>query len=194
MILISMLVFLAVRQYGEAHLQGLSSVSTTTSHRAEDPQKANHLYHVLLAMAAVIVAGRLLGVAFRMIGQPKVIGEIVGGIMLGPSFLGWLSPPAHGYLLPAEIAPSLHLIAQFGVILYMFLVGLEFNTGLLRERGDAMVAISHASIVFPFLLGSCLALGLDVRGQRRQRFRGELRAGLLGVRLHLVDRNPPEDA
>src|SRR5262249_14262261 len=121
------------------------------------------LLHVLLALAAVVVVGRLLGRLFAYIGQPPVIGEVVGGILLGPSFLGWLAPAASSYLLPPSVAPFLGMVAQLGVILYMFLVGLELNDGLLRERAHATVAISHASIVVPFVLGSVLALGLYPR-------------------------------
>jgi len=89
-----------------------------------------------------------------------VIGEIVAGIMLGPSLLGWLSPEAMNFVLPREVGPYLGIIAQIGVILYMFLVGLDFNAGLLRSRAHATVAISHASIICPFLLGAVLALWL----------------------------------
>src|SRR5262249_7172419 len=121
------------------------------------------LLHVLLALAAVVVVGRLLGRLFAYIGQPPVIGEVVGGILLGPSFLGWLAPAASSYLLPPSVAPFLGMVAQLGVILYMFLVGLELNAGLLRERAHATVAISHASIVVPFILGAILALGLYPR-------------------------------
>jgi len=84
--------------------------------------------------------------------------------MLGPSLLGWVCRDWLGVatspLLPPEVAPYLSLIAQLGVILYMFLVGLEFNAGLLKSHAHAAVAISHASIIAPFLLGSLLALAL----------------------------------
>jgi Kef-type K+ transport system membrane component KefB len=118
------------------------------------------LLHTLLALAAVIVAGRLLGIAFRYVHQPPVIGEVLAGILLGPSLLGWVAPEAQAYLLPKEVAPYLGLIAQIGVILYMFVVGLELDSDELRKRGHATVAISHASIIAPFLLGGVLALAI----------------------------------
>jgi Kef-type K+ transport system membrane component KefB len=121
---------------------------------------ADALYHVLLALAAIMILGRLLGKAFQHFGQPRVIGEMVAGIMLGPSLLGQIWPAAKDFVLPESVAPNLGIIAQIGVILYMFLIGLELNAGMLRSRAHATVAISHASIVTPFLLGSLLALWL----------------------------------
>jgi Kef-type K+ transport system membrane component KefB len=155
-------IFFLVRGYGET----LSAPAAQKSNGATAVGVAQHsdiLLHVLLALAAVVVVGRLLGRLFAYIGQPPVIGEVVGGILLGPSFLGWLAPAASSYLLPPSVAPFLGMVAQLGVILYMFLVGLELNAGLLRERAHTTVAISHASIVVPFILGAMLALGLYPR-------------------------------
>jgi Kef-type K+ transport system membrane component KefB len=121
---------------------------------------ANVLLHVLLALATIIVVGRLLGTLFSRLGQPPVIGEVVAGILLGPSLLGYLSPEAMAFILPQEVMPHLGVLAQLGVILYMFLVGLDLNSELLHSRAHATVAISHASIVVPFLLGAALALWL----------------------------------
>jgi Kef-type K+ transport system membrane component KefB len=101
-----------------------------------------------------------MGKLFVHFEQPRVIGEMVAGIMLGPSLLGRIWPDAMHFILPTDVRPYLGIIAQIGVILYMFLVGLELNAGLLRARAHATVAISHASIVTPFLLGSMLALWL----------------------------------
>ena len=112
---------------------------------------------LLLALAAVVLVGRLLGVLFRRAGQPPVIGEVVGGILLGPSFLGLLSPATYHFLLPTEIAPLLSVVAQIGVIIYMFLIGLELNPELLRNRVKATLVISTSSILLPFLLGVGLA-------------------------------------
>jgi Kef-type K+ transport system membrane component KefB len=121
------------------------------------------LMHVLLALLVIVVTCRVTGLIFRYIGQPPVIGEVVAGIMLGPSLLGRLAPGVSTYLLPSEIAPFLGLVAQLGVILYMFLVGLDLDTTALLRRGHTAVAVSHASIVVPFLLGAGLALGLYSR-------------------------------
>src|SRR3954464_2219959 len=118
------------------------------------------LFHVLLALSAVIALGRVLGKAFTYVGQPPVIGEVVAGILLGPSLLGRLSPEGMDFLLPKDAAPHLGVIAQLGAILYMFIVGLELNTGQLRAIARSVFAVSHVSIVLPFVLGAGLALWL----------------------------------
>jgi K+:H+ antiporter len=121
---------------------------------------ADTLLHVLLALGVVILLARALGYVFRRLHQPAVIGEIIAGILLGPSLLGRMWPAASAFLLPKTVAPFLGTIAQLGVILYMFLVGLELDPALLRKRGHATVAISHASIIAPFVMGALLALWL----------------------------------
>jgi Kef-type K+ transport system membrane component KefB len=118
------------------------------------------MLHILLALAVVIAVARAGGMLFRMLRQPAVVGEIVEGIMLGPSVLGRVWPGAVEYLLPPTVAPFLDVLAQLGIILYMFLVGLELDPASVARHGRAAVAISHASIVAPFLLGTVLALVL----------------------------------
>src|SRR5438105_4488361 len=104
----------------------------------------NPLEHVLLALAAVILVGRLLGRAFVYMGQPPVIGEVVAGIVLGPSILGRLAPDIGAIILPSTVAPYLGMIAQLGVVLYMFLIGLEFDAARLRGRAFSAVVIAQA--------------------------------------------------
>lgn len=118
----------------------------------------NVFLHVLLALAVVIAAARAVGFVFRRLGQPPVIGEVIAGILLGPSLLGLVWPAASAYLLPASVAPFLSVIAQVGIVLYMFLVGLELNPAYLRRNPSTVLAISHASIILPFLLGAALSL------------------------------------
>lgn len=127
------------------------------------PASSEVLLHVLLALVVVILVARLLGAVFRRFNQPAVIGEVIAGVLLGPSLVGRVAPGISSYLLPATVAPFLGVLSQVGVILYMFLIGLELDTGLLRQRAHASVAISHASIIAPFLLGSGLALWLYPR-------------------------------
>jgi Kef-type K+ transport system membrane component KefB len=116
--------------------------------------------HLLLTLAVVIMLGRLVGWVFAHIGQPPVIGEVIAGIMLGPSLLARLVPDGPAWLLPPAVAPFLREIAQLGVILYMFLVGLELNLSQVRQRAAAALVVAHASIIVPFALGAGLALFL----------------------------------
>jgi len=164
MLLGAVALFLVVRSAGEA----LTAPATTLVAResaatAAGTASTDALFHVLLALAAVVLVGRLLGAVLRAFGQPPVIGEVLGGILLGPSLLGRVAPQVSTFVLPASVAPELSVVAQLGVVLYMFLVGLELNGDLLRRRAQATVAISHASIVAPFVLGSLLALYLYPR-------------------------------
>ncbi|MGI8979556.1 MAG: cation:proton antiporter [Pirellulaceae bacterium] len=118
------------------------------------------LAQLLLALIVLIVSCRCLGFVFRRLGQPPVIGEVIAGILLGPTLLGRVAPSALPYLLAPAAMPYLGMIAQLGIILYMFLIGLDFDIAALRSRGHAAAAISHASIIAPFILGALLALAL----------------------------------
>jgi Kef-type K+ transport system membrane component KefB/nucleotide-binding universal stress UspA family protein len=113
---------------------------------------------ILIELLVVIGLSRLMGFGFERIKQPLVIGEIVAGIMLGPSLLGWLAPATKAALFPAEALPSLGVLAQIGLIFFMFLIGLELNPKYLRGNLEIAVLISHVSILVPFCLGSALAL------------------------------------
>ena len=113
---------------------------------------------VLLALTVIMVTARIVGAIFSKLNQPAVIGEVVGGILLGPSLLGRFAPEAQAFLLPPSAAPMLNVIAQIGVILYMFLVGLELDLGLVRSSVKRTVGISIASILVPFAIGSALAV------------------------------------
>jgi Kef-type K+ transport system membrane component KefB len=147
---------LLINSYGET----LSVAAPKSANAQLEPTapKIDALLHVLIVLAAVILLGRLVGRFFIWVGQPQVMGEIVAGILLGPSLLGQLAPEAPARLLPPSAVPLLGIIAQLGVILYMFLVGLELNTSMLRTKAHATVAISHAGIVVPFVLGNLLAV------------------------------------
>ena len=123
------------------------------------PAHMDVLLHVLLTLAAIIALGRVLALALRWLHQPPVIGDILAGILLGPSLIG---VEASHVLLPAAAAPALGQIAQLGVILYMFLVGLESNLGG-GERLRQTVFISSAGMALPFALGLALAAFLHPR-------------------------------
>jgi Kef-type K+ transport system membrane component KefB len=163
MILAAVAIFLIIRDYGETLRAPGPTAPVSTTGSPVDAAGSNALSHVLLALAAVVVVGRLLGRAFVAIGQPPVIGEVLGGILLGPSLLGRVAPDVAAYILPGSVGPFLSVVAQLGVILYMFFVGLDLNLDPLRHRARAAVATSHASIVAPFVLGSLLAVYLYPR-------------------------------
>ena len=152
--------FLAINAVGERLKAPYGAAVATATYAATH---VNDLLHVLLALVVVVAAARILGTLFRIARQPPVVGEIIAGILLGPSLLGRIAPVTAGHLFPPTVAPFLNVLAQVGVILYMFLVGLELDPALLRKRGHATVAISHASIVVPFVLGALLALLLYPR-------------------------------
>ena len=116
------------------------------------------LAQLLLAIAVVVGACKIVGWLVQRVGQPAVIGEITAGILLGPSVLGALWPSGAAVLIPKAAVPQLNVVAQLGVIFFVFLAGLELNTRLLRGRGRLAVLVSHVSIAFPFLLGVGLAV------------------------------------
>lgn len=121
-------------------------------------QLGHPLSLLLMQLIVIVGAARLVGGLFRKIGQPSVVGEMVAGILLGPSLLGMVWPDSQSFLFPPSSMPALRLFSQIGVILYMFLVGIDLDLGHLRQKADATVLVSHASIVVPFFLGTALCL------------------------------------
>lgn len=115
---------------------------------------------LFLQMAVILATARLMAAAFRRAGQPEVIGEMAAGILLGPSLLGRISPAAMNGLFPADSLGPLLALSQLGLVLFMFLVGLEIRPDALKGSAKAVVLASQASIVAPFLLGGILAWGL----------------------------------
>lgn len=112
-----------------------------------------------LAQIVIILAlARVVGLALRKVNQPVVVGEMLSGILLGPSVLGALSPTAYLLLFPAGSVRFLAGVSQLGLVMFMFLVGLELRPGDLRGRGYAAILASHTSIVLPFFLGASLSL------------------------------------
>jgi Kef-type K+ transport system membrane component KefB len=121
------------------------------------------LFILVAQIAVIILASRAVGYLFQKMAQPQVIGEMLAGIMLGPSLLGWLAPGVSAALFPASSMSVLNAISQLGLVIFMFLVGLELNAKELRRHGQAAMLISHMSIVVPFVLASMLAIYLYPR-------------------------------
>ena len=115
---------------------------------------------LLMQIIVILLMAGLFRWLFRRMGQPPVMGEMVAGIVMGPSVLGLIYPEAVTFLFPASSMETLRQLSQIGVVLFMFIVGMEVNVRQLRERGSAAVMISHASIIVPFLLGATLSLFL----------------------------------
>jgi Kef-type K+ transport system membrane component KefB len=113
---------------------------------------------ILLAqIITIILVARLLGWVCKKIGQPTVIGEIVAGILLGPSLLGMHFPEFSAVLFPAKSLGNLNFLSQVGLILFMFTIGMELDLKMLKNKAKDVVIISHASIIVPFALGMGLA-------------------------------------
>jgi Kef-type K+ transport system membrane component KefB len=157
LILSAVVGFLLIRSVGEGMLASAPALPASAL-KAE--VKIDVLSHVLFALVVIILTARVVGVAFARLGQPPVIGEVLAGIFLGPSFLGAIAPETAERLFSPEVVGHLNILAQLGVILYLFVVGLELDTVQLRRQGLEALVIAAAGMVTPFLLGSALALGL----------------------------------
>jgi Kef-type K+ transport system membrane component KefB len=113
-----------------------------------------------LQMFVILAAGRGVGLLARRFGQPQVVGEMIAGVLLGPSLGGLLFPTAQAALFAPESLKILYVGSQLGVGLYMFLIGVEFQTDLLRSRARSAIAVSISGMVMPFVLGAALAIWL----------------------------------
>jgi Kef-type K+ transport system membrane component KefB len=115
---------------------------------------------LILQILVIIVVSRLLGWLMSLINQPTVIGEILAGIALGPSLLGMFFPEFTQFLFPVESLGNLEFLSQIGLILFMFIIGMELDMGVIKQRAGSAVFISNVSIVVPFVMGAALALFL----------------------------------
>lgn len=127
------------------------------------PAAQGVLFHLLLAAAVIVAAAAVGGRLARLVGQPAVVGELLAGLLLGPSVLGAAAPGAQAWLFPGSIAPLLDALAQLGVVLFMFLVGAELSLSALRGSGPRGLVIGHAAIALPLLCGVALGLALPAR-------------------------------
>lgn len=115
---------------------------------------------LILQIATILIAARLFGLLFRRMGQSQVVGEMAAGIVLGPSVFGALAPTVSAYVFPQASLAYLNVLSQVGLLLFMFLIGLEMDARLLRNAKRTALVVSNVSIAVPFVLGVVLALSM----------------------------------
>ena len=135
----------------------LSKIESTTSQNHFTESAKHPLSIMLLQIVVILSVARIVGYVFSRIGQQTVIGEITAGIILGPSLLGWLIPGIFSFLFPPSSLPNLQLLSQIGLVLFMFIIGMELDINTLKSRASEAILVSHVSIVFPYFLGVGLA-------------------------------------
>ncbi|TDE17639.1 cation:proton antiporter [Dyadobacter psychrotolerans] len=150
--------------------QKLESIETTSripdQNTSSFEQFVNTLLHdvssplsiLLLQIITIIIVARVFGWFCKKIGQPTVIGEIAAGIFLGPSLVGIFFPEFSAFLFPKASLSNLQFLSQIGLILFMFIIGMELDLKVLKTKAQEAIVISHASIILPFALGVGLAL------------------------------------
>jgi len=118
---------------------------------------------LLMQIVVIVLSSKLLASLVSKIGQPMVIGEVIAGILLGPSVLGHFWPGVSQFIFQAASLPNLNFLSQLGLILFMFIIGLELDIHLLKRKAHTAVVVSHASIIIPFAMGVSLAYFLYQR-------------------------------
>lgn len=128
----------------------------------ENPSNFQLSIHFFLQLAVILLACRIVGWMARRIGQPQVVGEMICGVLLGPSLLGAIAPNFSAQLFPPHSTSMtiLYIGAQLGLVLYMFCVGLEFRGDLLRQKARSAIFVSVSGMVVPFALGAAIAVWL----------------------------------
>jgi Kef-type K+ transport system membrane component KefB len=112
---------------------------------------------LLIQIIIIVISSKLLASLVSKIGQPLVIGEIIAGILLGPSVLGFFWPELSQFVFQPDSLPNLNFLSQLGLILFMFIIGLELDIQLLKHKAHTAIVVSHASIIIPFTMGVSLA-------------------------------------
>jgi Kef-type K+ transport system membrane component KefB len=145
---------------GPGHVAGSGRVTAPPPHGPQLPSPVQLLWRLLLALAVIAALARACGELARRAGQPPVLGEILAGLILGPSVVRTLAPAVFHALLPAAVLPDLNLLAQAGLVIFMFSVGTEVDRDLLGLHGKVIGAASQAMMVVPFALGVLAAVPL----------------------------------
>lgn len=159
LLLFGALIYMAIeeRDRFSHHAVASSTVAEDTPFTMFCQFVTDNLHHplsiLLIQIIAVLLMVRLFGFLFKHIGQPGVIGEIVAGIVLGPSVLGYFFPDVFQALFPPESLTNLELLSQVGLVLFMFVIGMELDFSVLKNKINETLVISHAGILVPFFLG-----------------------------------------
>ncbi|HEY3734342.1 MAG TPA: cation:proton antiporter [Streptosporangiaceae bacterium] len=124
------------------------------------PSPIQLLWRLLLAVIVIALLAKIVGMLARRIGQPAVLGEIAAGLVLGPTLISRLAPALFHALIPVAVMPSLNLLAQAGLVIFMFTVGLEVDRDMLRKHGRVIAATSQSMMFVPFALGIVAAIPL----------------------------------
>lgn len=147
----------------------VNAASAPATHAASSDwwQYFENLQHplslLLLQIVMIMLVARLFGMLANKVKQPAVVGEIIAGVLLGPSLLGWTMPSFSAFLFPADSLKTLQFLSQIGLAFFMFIVGMELDISKIRNKAHDAVMISHASIIVPFFLGVWLAYYLFTR-------------------------------
>ena len=112
---------------------------------------------LLLQIISILLVSRVFGFLFVKIGQPTVIGEILAGIVLGPSLLGYFFPEAYSFLFAPDSLSNIYILSEIGLVLFMFVIGMELDLSALKNKMGTTFVISQASIVIPYFMGMWLA-------------------------------------
>ncbi len=146
----------------------ISNVSSVSSNISESQNSDGFFYSLgsgifqnikhplsilLLQIITIIIFARFFGYIFRKFGQPTVIGEIIAGIILGPSLLGFVFPQISTFLFPIDSLNNLYFLSQIGLILFMFIVGMELDTGVIKNKTNVAMIVSIGSVLFAFTIG-----------------------------------------
>lgn len=157
LVVLSIVLMIVMLGYGSAWHGG---VATAAPQAAAQPDPYPRL---LMALSVVLAACHLVGALVKRVGQPPVIGEIIAGVLLGPSLLGAVWPAAARWLFPAGVVSIINILAQLGLVFFMYLVGAELDLATVRRRGVTAATVSQASIALPMALGVALAFLLYPR-------------------------------
>ena len=165
-LLFGSLIYLVIQQ-GESRQVDISISNVNSSQPLEDGFSSfKHIVNehitssfglLLLQIIIILIACKIVGWLMKKIGQPVVIGEILAGILLGPSVLGHISPETLQSLFPPESLSNINILSQFGLILFMYTIGMELDMGVVRKKLQETILISHIATIIPFFLGILVA-------------------------------------